>query len=304
MVSFVAPLLICVSLAGCFVIGLAAVIRMAGPVAGLEHATGVIRLPGEVTATIVALFALATVVFVVHVLRLAWSRRHAEDAEPEEALEPLRVPAWVRAVRQFLAFLYFVALAYVLSRSRISLDRIMALTSGAGAAGGSVPPGPAAESAPPFVTWSFGILALGAGLAALGLALWVALGARLARRRADGEGETMPSPLGTAVDDSAEDLRSDPDARRAIVRCYARFERAAAGSGVERKPWSTPMEFMREALRRLPVPRTAVPTLTGLFELARFSHHPLGPTERDQALEALDEIRSAMRVTDGDAGAS
>src|SRR5438445_300741 len=190
MVSFVAPLLICVSLAGCFVIGLAAVIRMAGPVAGLEHATGVIRLPGEVTATIVALFALATVVFVVHMLRLAWSRRHAEDAEPEEVLEPLRVPAWVRAVRQFLAFLYFVALAYVLSRSGISLDRIMALASGAG------------------------------------------------------------------------------------------------------------------ALRRLRVPRTAVPTLTGLFELARFSHHPLGPTERDQALEALDEIRSAMRVTDGDAGAS
>jgi hypothetical protein len=113
----------------------------------------------------------------------------------------------------------------------------------------------------------------------------------------------MPAPLGTAVDDSAEDLRSDPDARRAIVRCYARFERAAADSGVERKAWSTPMEFMREALRRLPVPRTAVPTLTGLFELARFSQHPLGPTERDQALEALDEIRTAIRVTDGDAGA-
>src|SRR5947208_14557683 len=144
MVSFVAPLLICVPLAGCFVIGLAAVIRMAGPVAGLEHATGVIRLPGAVTATIVALFALATVVFVVHVLRLAWSRRHAEDAEPQEALAPLRVPAWVRAVRQFVAFLYFVALAYVLSRSGISLDRIMSLASGAGAPGRSVPPGPAA----------------------------------------------------------------------------------------------------------------------------------------------------------------
>ena len=188
--------------------------------------------------------------------------------------------------------------------SSAMINQLIRQQLGLPAAGGSVPPGPAAESAPPFVTWSFGILALGAGLAALGLALWVALGARLARRRADGEGETMPSPLGTAVDDSAEDLRSDPDARRAIVRCYARFERAAAGSGVERKPWSTPMEFMREALRRLPVPRTAVPTLTGLFELARFSHHPLGPTERDQALEALDEIRSAMRVTDGDAGAS
>src|SRR2546430_12503768 len=184
MVSFVAPLLICVSLAGCFVIGGGGVNRWAGRVAGSEQAPGVIGLRGEVTATIVALFALATVVFVVHMLRLAWSRRHAEDAEPEEVLEPLRVPAWVRAVRQFLAFLYFVALAYVLSRSGISLDRIMALASGAGAAGGSVAPGPAAASAPPLVTWSFGILALGAGLRALGPGLWVALGARPAPRRA------------------------------------------------------------------------------------------------------------------------
>ena len=303
MVSFVAPLLAGVSLAACFVIGLAAAIRMAGPIAGIDHATGVIRLPTEVTATIVSLFALAAVVFVAHVLRRGWSRRHPEEAELEGAFEPLRIPAWLRVVRQFLVFLYFVALAYLLSRSGISLDGIMALAVGAGAAGGSAASGPAAESAPPLVTWSFGILALGAGLGALGLAMWVALGARLVQWRADGDGETMPAPLGTAVDDSAEDLRSDPDARRAIVRCYARFERAAADSGVERKPWSTPMEFMREALRRLPVPRTAVPTLTGLFELARFSQHPLGPTERDQALEALDEIRTAMRVTDGDAGA-
>jgi hypothetical protein len=46
-----------------------------------------------------------------------------------------------------------------------------------------------------------------------------------------------------------------------------------------------------------------VPTLTGLFELARFSHHPLGPSERDRALAALDEIRTAMRATESDAAA-
>jgi hypothetical protein len=46
-----------------------------------------------------------------------------------------------------------------------------------------------------------------------------------------------------------------------------------------------------------------VPTLTGLFELARFSHHALGPQERDRAVDALHEIRRAMEVRDGDAGA-
>jgi hypothetical protein len=64
------------------------------------------------------------------------------------------------------------------------------------------------------------------------------------------------------------------------------------------------MEFMREALGRLPGPRTAVPTLTGLFELARFSDHLLGPPDRDRALEALDDIRMAIAARDGDVAAS
>ena len=194
-----------------------------------------------------------------------------------------------------------MALAYALSRGGVSLDAILALGAGAGSAGGTrARRRAAAESAPALVTWSFAVLAVFAGLGALGLALWVSLGARLARPD-DDDGGPAASPLEAAVDDSVEDLRAEPDARRAIVRCYARFERAAAASGVERKPWSTPMEFMREALRRLPLPRTAVPTLTGLFELARFSHHPLGPSERDRALAALDEIRTAMRATESDA---
>jgi hypothetical protein len=47
----------------------------------------------------------------------------------------------------------------------------------------------------------------------------------------------------------------------------------------------------------------AVPALTGLFELARFSHHPLGTPERDRALAALDEIRTAIEDRDGNAPA-
>jgi hypothetical protein len=85
------------------------------------------------------------------------------------------------------------------------------------------------------------------------------------------------------------------------MHCYARFERVAADSGVARQPWHTPMEFMREALRRLPAPRGAVPTLTGLFELARFSRRALGPTERERALEALDEITAATGERGADA---
>jgi hypothetical protein len=88
------------------------------------------------------------------------------------------------------------------------------------------------------------------------------------------------------------------------MRCYASFERVAADSGVKRHPWHTPTEFMREAIRRLPAPRGAVPALTSLFELARFSHKALGAAERGRALAALDEITSARKEQNADVAAT
>ena len=302
MVAFVAPPLTWGLLAGSFLIGLAAVIRMAGPAGGMDHPAGVIRLPREVTATIVTLFVLAALVFVSHVGRRVWSRRNREEQGAEGEVETRRVPPWLRAAQQILGLLYFVALAYLLSRGGISLDAILSLGAGAAGIGGSAAASAPTPDAPALVTWSFGILALAAALGAFGLALWIAVGSRPIRDT-DDDAAAPPAALEAAVDDSVEDLRAEPDARRAIIRCYARFERAAADSGFARRPWSTPMEFMREALRRLPISRAAVPTLTRLFELARYSHHALGPAERDQALAALDEIRTAMAGPDADAPA-
>ena len=48
MVSFVAPLFAWAGLAASFLLGLAAVIRMAGPAAGIGAPSGVIRLPRDV----------------------------------------------------------------------------------------------------------------------------------------------------------------------------------------------------------------------------------------------------------------
>jgi len=301
MVSFVAPALTWLCLAVSFVIGLAAVVRMGAPVSDVGGIGGVIRLPREMAATIGTLFALAAVVFLTDLVRRARSRRRVGDGEAERAFEAPRAPAWLRTLTQILSFLNVVVLAYLLWRGTIPLGGLFAQGAGAGWTGGFAPPGEVPESAPPLVTWTFGILALAAGLVALTLALWVALGDRLAEWRAPREGEAPP-PLEVVVEESLEELRAEPDARRAIVRCYARFERVAADSGVERKPWFTPMEFMREALGRLPIPRAAIPTLTGLFELARFSHHALGTRERDRALEALDEIRTAMAARGEDGG--
>lgn len=299
MVAPVAPLFAWAGLAAGFLIALAAALRMAGPVPDGHHVSGVIRLPGSVTAAILALFGLALLVFVGDLVRRALSKEKG-PSEHEPAEEPTRVPRWLRRVTMILSLVNAAVLAYLWRRAVLDGG----LFSGVGGLASGLPlPGVDPGSAPAILNWVFGGLAVAAGLGALGLALWVALADRPAREEEE-PADTAPSgPLEAAVDESLEDLRAESDPRRAIVRCYSRFERAAADSGHARRPSLTPAEFMHEVLARLSLPRAAVPTLTGLFELARFSHHALGPQERDRAVDALHEIRRAMEVRDGDAGA-
>jgi hypothetical protein len=299
MVAPVSPLLAWAGLGTGFVIALAAVLRMAGSVPEGDHVTGAIRLPGPVTAAILALFGLALVVFLGDLVRRALSKRNREDdGAPVE--EPTPVPPWLRRVTLLLSLVNVAVLAYLWRRA--VLEGGLFVGTG-GLASGLGLPDMEALTAPALLNWVFGSLAVMAGLGALGLALWSALGDRLAPDREDADPAMPGAPLQTAVEESLDDLRAEADPRRAIVRCYARFERAAASSGLERRPWLTPAEFMREVLARLPLPRAAVPTLTGLFERARFSDHALGASERDRAVEALREIRGALALREGDADA-
>jgi hypothetical protein len=286
-------------LAASLVLGLAALVRMSDPgVLGTDHLTGAVRLAEGLTRTIVALFTLAALVFLVDLVRRMRSRQ-SDEGEAALAPEPPRVPAWLRAVTQVATLAYFVLLAYVLWSRGLPF---VAMILGQGAPSGTVSLlTEELPDAPPLVTWTFGILALVAGLGALALALWVALSDRLVEWWAGTGPEPPPSPLAEVVAESLEDLRTEPDPRRAIIRCYARFERAAADSGLARKPWLTPMEFLREALERLPVPKAAAAVLTSLFELARFSDRALGARERGQALDALDEIKTAIEERPADA---
>ncbi len=274
------------------VVGLAALIRLAAPAGDPDQLTGTIRLPQLVTWTIIGLFGLAAVVMGVDVVRRMRSRRH----EDEETLAFDRVvpprPPWLVALAQILSLVNFVVIGYLLWKNVLPFADFMALGAGAGAAG-ALPHEPPPD-APFFVTWTFALLALLAGAGALALALWITSSDRLAKWWEPDEDAPAPSPLVEAVDESLDDLRAEPDARRAIIRSYARFERAAAAVGFPRTRSQTPMEFMREALSRLPAPRDAVRALTALFELARFSDRPLGDGERTRALDALDDIKAAM----------
>jgi hypothetical protein len=122
--------------------------------------------------------------------------------------------------------------------------------------------------------------------------LWFLFGTQLHRQ--PGVAAFPREPLANAVEDSLEDLQREVDPRTAIIKIYSNFERALAGGGAARRPWQTPIEFMHSALARMPLPPSAVASITRLFELARFSHHRLGAEERDSAWRSLIEIRAAL----------
>jgi Domain of unknown function (DUF4129) len=155
----------------------------------------------------------------------------------------------------------------------------------------SVSPRPSDVTPPPDPTTP-SIWTIVAVLAGAGAAAFVIL--RRSSRPFDDQRPPLPEEIVRAVDDSIHDIESEPDARRAIIRAYARMEGALARSGVPRRPSETPFEYIDGALRRLMVPAEPVRSLTELFEVARFSDRHLDASTKQRAIDCLLEVRFAL----------
>jgi hypothetical protein len=135
----------------------------------------------------------------------------------------------------------------------------------------------------------------------LGLLLGVGVLAAATRSRLGqgaGPRRAAPEVLAAALDQSLDDLRSDPDLRRAIIAAYARMETALAAAGLPRQPAEAPLEYVERALLTLDTSAAAVHRLTDLFEWARFSQHEPKPPMRDEAVDALVAVRDELRASE------
>jgi hypothetical protein len=171
---------------------------------------------------------------------------------------------------------------------------------------GSKPPGittpglpgpngkPASQPAHVHFRWEELVVVLGLllGVAVLAAATRSRLGPGGGRRRA------APEVLAAALDESLDDLRADPDLRRAIIAAYARMETALAAAGLPRRPAEAPLEYVERALLSLDTSAAAVRRLTDLFEWARFSQHEPEPSMRDDAVDALVAVRDELRASE------
>lgn len=134
------------------------------------------------------------------------------------------------------------------------------------------------------------------GLGALVLlgVVWVAV--RRDRRPAATPAESVEDELARAIGSTIEDLRSERDARRAVIAAYANMERILASHGLPRGGAEVPHDYLARVLRVLHVSESAVRSLTELFEYAKFSPHEIDEAMKEQAIESLVAVKRELEL--------
>ena len=172
----------------------------------------------------------------------------------------------------------------------IQTARVPGATGTTGTSGG----GETKPYEPEFTLWPVLIvagLATGAGVALLAAAR--------ARSRARPGGETtLAEAIGDLLDETLDDLRAERDARRAVIRAYARLERTLAAYGFPRRPAEAPHEYLERMLADLAVSSRSIARLTTLYERAKFSQHEVPAAMKEDAIDALETVRDELRAAE------
>jgi len=149
---------------------------------------------------------------------------------------------------------------------------------------------------PHFAATPVAVVLCVAGIAALATFL-----AYRARRRAVERDEDEPSlalDLADVLAETLDDLRAEPDPRKAVIAAYARLERALTAFGVPRRESDAPGEYLQRILIELEVGARHASQLTQLFEDAKFSSHPIGVEKKEEAITLLKLIRADLYAAD------
>jgi hypothetical protein len=97
-----------------------------------------------------------------------------------------------------------------------------------------------------------------------------------------------------ALDAASAPLRDPADPRAAVIEAYARMEQVLAERDLGRRAPEAPREYLTRVLREHGAPQRSLATITGLFEEARFSRHPISQSAGRRALGELENARAAL----------
>jgi uncharacterized membrane protein len=254
-----------------------------GPVIAIIHAIEIVGISIEVLAIILWLV----------VSRMA---RRNEAEEETTYHEPPKVHWLVKLVVIAIPLIFLGLALYALYRySTSNKSQIFDF-------GGLLGPLPAnggpssSEVADVFgLAWWEYAISLGLVIAVLSVIVW-------ALRRDVTTSATPDEPLARAdivshaVDLGLKDARAERDPRKAVIAAYATMERILAEEGLPRRRTEAPLEYMSRIFAELGVGKDAISTLTDLFEVARFSHHPVLPAMKERAIAALETLRRDLQL--------
>jgi hypothetical protein len=158
------------------------------------------------------------------------------------------------------------------------------------------PHGHASTAAPagpnsPALTW----LVIGSAAALLLVApAAVIIRRRRARRARQAVVPDLAEHVSSGLRQSLADLESERDPRLAVKRAYARMEESLGAIELSRALDETPTEFTARVLRVLGASAAAASDLTGLFEIARFSDHPMDEEDRRRAIMSVRRVEAEV----------
>lgn len=110
----------------------------------------------------------------------------------------------------------------------------------------------------------------------------------------------LDEDLGAAIDEATQLLEFGAEPRLAVLTAYASLERALAERGQYRDPAETSTEHVARVLTAIPVLAGPAVRLGRLYELARFSDHPITGEDQMGAAEALAQARRTLVTLAGD----
>ena len=152
---------------------------------------------------------------------------------------------------------------------------------------------PAGDPVSGALTW----LVVGSGLALLLVApAAVVVRRRRAQRARQAILPDAAATVGSGLRRSLADLESEPDPRRAVQRAYLHMEESLGEIEIARARDETPTEFTGRVLRVLGASAAAASELTGLFEIARFSEHPMDEGDRRRAIASVRRVEAEVAL--------
>ena len=281
-------------------LGLAAAVMVVAMAARapLSRATPVDARSAQAPTTALFMVLAGTgVVMLGALVAVVWPGRRRKDDPPDQEPTRIEVPWLWKLVAILLPLALgaaLVAAAVTGTRSVHAGPQFGGASFGGAPVGGTGGGGTRSSAAgrgfavPGWLPWTL--------LAIVAVALVAAIVVLRLRRARTATEQPETRAARAAVEAAIGVLDDEVDARRAVIAAYGAMQRALGERGVVRLPAEAPREYLQRALMASRATEREARTLTGLFEEARYSTHPIPERFREAALSALRSLQRRLRV--------